>query len=294
MYNCPSDQISLKPNAIPTLIDVPNPHKLLTPKRKPRSRVTSDEIKESKKRMREMPPPSIDETDRIPTTSKAVTSDTIEEAVTYDTQSLAHDCVYKRRYSKARIPILRLHGKIRRMQKKITRTTVKTTVKSKAESSSPKKVHLNATAERFILSQHEYFSRSKRGMRWTDGDKKLTIAIFYKSPSTYKYLRTIFALPSESVIYEGLRQTMETAGICERTLLGLKLKTEGMDPVERCCLITIDGMKVNPCLQYMKDDIVRGYEELGGGQRTNNTATGLSGCHYALRINRKMEAGTNL
>ena len=134
--------------------------------------------------------------------------------------------------------------------------------------------NFNPMLTRFIESQKEYHSRKKRGMRWKSEDIKFAVSIWYKSPSTYEHLGQFFGLPSLSVIYEKLKLTMATAGICPRTLEGLRYKVESMNDIQRTCAIALDGMKLQACLQYMRNDVISGFEELEG-RRTPKIATEL-------------------
>ena len=68
---------------------------------------------------------------------------------------------------------------------------------------------------------------------------------------------------------------MTTSGICQRTIAGIKAIFEHDDSIRGSAILCIDGMKLQSGLQYLANDKISGYEELGKGIRTPNVANEL-------------------
>lgn len=280
MYNCLTDRnSSLRPDAVPTIIDAPNPPKLVTPQRNPPKKRKLDEPSPTSIKSNFTRPQAVIKEAPIISSNDDVLHIMKMEVPTISTSKTPrHNCNYVKKYKAARKTILQLHGRLRRLRLKtktnqdiISKSLSETTLTTRSGEIRPK---FNQVLQRFITSQYEFAAKSIGGMRWTDADKKLAISIYYKSPSAYRFLRTVFNLPCDSVIYETLRETMSSAGLCHRTLAGMQSKCEEMLPRDRNCVLTVDGIKVQPNLQYLKSDIISGFEELNG-QRTSRIATEL-------------------
>ena len=276
MYVNPSDRLSsLTDNAIPTI----HPG-IITPIRRPppKKRKISSPTEKPFKKPLDSPKFSTLFVD-IPTTPTTVITSVSTSSISLNTPQSScnkHTC-YRLKYNQLRKKNLALHGQICRLQKKLNLLKLKT----KPTRISPKKslavlknANFNPILARFVESQHEYYNCRKKGMRWTSSDLKLAISVWYKSPSTYKHLRQFFGLPTMTVIYDKLKLTMAQSGICRRTLEGLRYKVEDLSEIEKSCALAMDGMKIDSCLQYMKNDIISGFEELAG-HRTSIIATEL-------------------
>ena len=88
-------------------------------------------------------------------------------------------------------------------------------------------------------------------MRWSSTDKVIGIAILYKSPQAYHLLRTMFSLPSITVLKNYLCKIKLAPGFVNSTLLFL-LKKHGelMSSIDKHCLIVIDAMCIKSQLKY--------------------------------------------
>lgn len=171
---------------------------------------------------------------------------------------------------------MNVQSKLSRLQKKVKN------MKKNVSPESPNQVNSNMTTisgvfnpvmTNFLKSQEKYSLRRKGGMRWNKEDIKLAIAIYYKSPATYSFLRSHFGLPAPTIIYEEIRLTMKSSGVCQRTIEGIRYKAEGMNSLDRHCSLVLDGLKIDQCLQYLNSDLIAGYEELTNGVRSNRIAS---------------------
>lgn len=110
---------------------------------------------------------------------------------------------------------------------------------------------------------------------WNSQERELSIAIFYKSPSTYLFLRRHgVILPSVSTIRRWISANLFKTGIDEGVKKILKLKCAGMSAKERKCVLAFDEISIKDLFEYNKKlDLVEGFEDLGHLGRAPKTAT---------------------
>ena len=65
---------------------------------------------------------------------------------------------------------------------------------------------------------------SKKGRRFRVQERKFALGILYHSPKTYRYLSSMFMLPSVSALHSWLRKIMFNVGWSKQTLAILKRK----------------------------------------------------------------------
>ncbi|XP_050518971.1 uncharacterized protein LOC126893072 [Diabrotica virgifera virgifera] len=127
----------------------------------------------------------------------------------------------------------------------------------------------------FVNMQFSHKTRSQ----WSHNEKDLALAIYYKSPSCYKFLiRSLnFILPSVKTIQTWLRVIKLRTGLNTSLIDKLKKKAETMDELEKICVLMFDEISLKKKLEYNKlDDIIEGFQDLGALGRTNKlTNTGL-------------------
>lgn len=115
----------------------------------------------------------------------------------------------------------------------------------------------------------------KTTKEWASDEKNLALSIFYKSPSTYKFLRNSknINLPAESSIRRWIGNSKFKTGFNPNVFKQLKIKADTMDEKERYCTLVFDEMKIKHFLEYSKYlDLVEGYEDLGPLGRSNKLA----------------------
>lgn len=109
---------------------------------------------------------------------------------------------------------------------------------------------------------------------WTKAEKKFALSIYYKSPSTYKYMRKQgIVLPGESTVRRLLKSIEYTSGFINDYLNQIKIKVSAMLYTDRKCVILLDEMSILKCIEYNKAlDIIEGFEDLGPLGRSPNYA----------------------
>lgn len=100
---------------------------------------------------------------------------------------------------------------------------------------------------------------------WTKAEKKFALSIYYKSLSTYKYMRKNgIVLPGESTVRRWLKSIEYIPGFIKDYLNQIKIKVSAMTFTDRKCVILLDEMSILKCIEYNKAlDMIEGFEDLG-------------------------------
>lgn len=123
---------------------------------------------------------------------------------------------------------------------------------------------VNSTTYNFILSQVKNQKKKIHGQRYTNDDKILALSIYKQSPKGYKYLSSLFALPSVKTIMCLLRKVPFGPGINYHIIEHLKKIVDRLSPMDRYCTLMFDEMSLEAGLQYDKHkDYVFGLEDFG-------------------------------
>lgn len=132
----------------------------------------------------------------------------------------------------------------------------------------PAKGKVNKITYRFIKTQLEQQHKSSRGRRYSIEDKIFALSLLKQSPSGYKLLKKIFALPSRKTLVNILNKLPFVCGLNEQVLSSLKTAVQQMDEKNRCCCLLFDEMTLSPGLQYdRKNDCLIGFEDVGYEKR---------------------------
>ncbi|CAH1372414.1 unnamed protein product [Tenebrio molitor] len=124
---------------------------------------------------------------------------------------------------------------------------------------------LDPVTVNFFKSQLRNLDKNKYKRTFSLDDKILALAIFKKSPKTYRFLSNLFTLPSAETIRKVVRHIPIKAGICKFLLNIIKIKVNKMkNRREKCCILLFDEMAIKPNLQFNKyEDIVEGFADDG-------------------------------
>lgn len=109
---------------------------------------------------------------------------------------------------------------------------------------------------------------------WSKAEKKIALSIYYKSPSTYKYMRRHgIVLPGESTVRKWLQSIEYIPGFINGYLNQIKIKISSMSYSDRKCVLLHDEMSILKSLEYNKAlDMIEGFEDLGPLGRSSNYA----------------------
>lgn len=124
---------------------------------------------------------------------------------------------------------------------------------------------LNTTTLEFFKSQIKSQTKKPKGRRYSLNDKIVSLSLYKNSPKGYRFLSTIFALPSKKTLTNLLNQVPFN----EHIINNLSHQASKLKPNDRLCSLIFDEMALEPSLTYSKkDDFIYGFENFGNDQQT--------------------------
>jgi len=127
---------------------------------------------------------------------------------------------------------------------------------------------LNLITLEFFKSQIKCQTTKPKGRRYSLQDKLLSLSMFKNSPKGYRFLSTIFALPSKKTLNNLLNRVPFEAGINDHIIKNLTHQASKLKPNDRLCSLVFDEMAIDPSLTYsQKNDLIFGFENFGNNQK---------------------------
>lgn len=112
------------------------------------------------------------------------------------------------------------------------------------------------------LLQHQLKKHKK--VRWNKQAKQTCLSLHFTGPRLYKFLRSIYTLPSVSTLNRFVAHVTLKPGINPGIMKNLKYKVQSMLPVDRKCILLIDEMSIKSGLTYKrKFQSISGFVDLG-------------------------------
>jgi len=127
-----------------------------------------------------------------------------------------------------------------------------------------------------VLAEMQIFHKNISRRPWTQAEKTFSLNLFYKSPTTYKFLRNTqkITLPGITTIKKWIGNSKFRPGFNPAYFKQIEIKVGTMSDQEKYCVIVFDEMKIKSFLEYSKYlDMVEGYEDLGYKGRTTRLAS---------------------
>ena len=104
--------------------------------------------------------------------------------------------------------------------------------------------------------------KSKTGIRYGVQERRFALAVYHHSPKAYKFLSSIFQLPSVSTLHSWLRKIPLSTGWSKPTLAALEKKVETLSKEDTLCGIVFDAMSIREFLHFDKaTDSIIGRED---------------------------------
>ncbi|KAK3921540.1 DNA transposase [Frankliniella fusca] len=129
---------------------------------------------------------------------------------------------------------------------------------------------ISPTSRQILRGELRNFRKKPRGRNWTLDDKLFWLAVFKRSPRSYRFLRQHLTLPCEKSLKTILNQVPLQAGISDVLLSLIKSSVSRMSPLERQCTIMFDEVFLSSHLQLNKKrGCVDGFEDFGNRGRTH-------------------------
>lgn len=121
---------------------------------------------------------------------------------------------------------------------------------------------LNKTTLDFIKTQVNIQHRNPKGRRYTLHDKILSLSIYKTSPKGYRFLSSIFALPSRSTLTSMLSRIPFKPGINLHIQENLKHQSKKLKDIDKKCILIFDEMALSAGLRYdKKNDMILGLQK---------------------------------
>ncbi|XP_045783160.1 uncharacterized protein LOC123879484 isoform X1 [Maniola jurtina] len=112
-----------------------------------------------------------------------------------------------------------------------------------------------------------------KGSRYTDDEKIFALSLYKLSPKCYGFLQKNIRLPSKSTIGSLLNNIPLRPGINEFIFQHLADAAKNKNTMGLQCVLLFDEMAINKNLFFnFHTGVIEGFEDLGGGERTNNVA----------------------
>lgn len=171
-----------------------------------------------------------------------------------------------------------LHSKIQNMKRLLKqKRAIITLLKKTNEKNKNKKINVHRFFEEAkfpsinskALMSMQLLHKNRKS--WSASEKKIALSLYYKSPSTYKYMRSNgIILPAESTVRRWLNSINFSTGFPKIYMEQIKLKTSSMNIQEKKCAILLDEVSIMKSIEYNKVlDEIEGFEDLGTLGRTN-------------------------
>ncbi|CAI6377798.1 unnamed protein product [Macrosiphum euphorbiae] len=115
----------------------------------------------------------------------------------------------------------------------------------------------------------------KKRKPWSPQEKKIALSLYYKSPSTYNYMRKSgIILPGKSTVKRWLNSIHFSTGFPSMYMEQIKLKTSDFTYEEKKCVILLDEVSIMKSIEYNKIlDEIEGFEDLRHLGRTPTFGT---------------------
>ncbi|KAL4103435.1 hypothetical protein QTP88_018812 [Uroleucon formosanum] len=167
---------------------------------------------------------------------------------------------------------IRLQKRCKRLEKllKIKRSTISLLQKKKLSNKKNKisiqrflqEIKFSSITSKSLVSMQ---INHKKRTPWTINEKKLALSIYYKSPTTYEYMRkNKIILPGASTVRRWLNSIHFTTGFSSRYMEQIQLKVSFMSYQEKQCVVLLDEISIMKSIEYNKSkDEIEGYEDLG-------------------------------
>jgi len=123
---------------------------------------------------------------------------------------------------------------------------------------------VNSTTLNFILTQIKIQKRKIEGRRYTLNDKITALSIYKTSPKGYKFLSSLFALPSKKTLSNLLHKIKFHAGVNNHIINNLKYQAEKLEQLDKNCTLLFDEMALGTNIMYdKKNDFIFGFDSFG-------------------------------
>lgn len=127
---------------------------------------------------------------------------------------------------------------------------------------------LNESQCEFIKMQLTNHGRTKHGRRYTVKQKSLCLAFYKQGPKLYRFMETIFVLPTKKTIGRHGATLIFKSGVDYKMLDAIKNAIKDWPEKDKYCSVSWDEVSVDEHLDYNpSQDCIEGFVELVGTKR---------------------------
>ncbi|KAK3928512.1 Transposable element P transposase [Frankliniella fusca] len=138
------------------------------------------------------------------------------------------------------------------------------------ESSVLQEIKISSAARDLLNWEKRNFGKEIRSRRWLLKEKCFVLAIYKRSPKTYRYLRQHFTLPSERTLNNILQEIKLEPGVSPVFLKIFEKKTFNWVQKDKVGVLAFDEVSADAHLSYNHlMDRIDGYEDFGSRGRTH-------------------------
>ena len=104
----------------------------------------------------------------------------------------------------------------------------------------------------------------KTGKRWSQNMKLYCLSIYYKSPSTYRFLKKTFSIPSVRTLQRLFNKGQVTPGFSSSLFKVIEHRVKKMNYKDTFCNLLLDEMSIKEGLSFCSaTDKILGFEDYG-------------------------------
>lgn len=125
---------------------------------------------------------------------------------------------------------------------------------------------LDPVAKYFFTAQLKHAdNKNKRMIYCSEKDKLFAFALYKRSPLIYKFLSSLFNLPSVKILEKGVLNSSIRPGISKTVFDKMKIKVAKMKKrSQKCCILLLSEMSLRPNLSFNKfEDLIEGIVDNG-------------------------------
>ncbi|KAK7169962.1 hypothetical protein R3I94_000258 [Phoxinus phoxinus] len=181
-------------------------------------------------------------------------------------EAAAKEHALKMKIRSLKVQVCKLKAKMREVNR--LKKTRKAGVNKESVMKQMKKL-LPAKAYAFVSTQIHMSQRKAHGFRWTTQDKAFFLSLLHANPKCYRLLFKVFSMPSVRTLQKLMKSIDFKPGFNHTILATMKKAMETTKPMDKVCAIITDEMSLKQAVHYNESaDRIESFEDFGRGLRT--------------------------
>lgn len=144
----------------------------------------------------------------------------------------------------------------------------------------------------FIKMQLHNHRRTMHGRRYTAKQKSLCLAFYKQGPKLYRFMETMFVLPTKKTIGRHSASMLFKSGVDYKMLDAIKNVVKDWPEKDKHCSVSWDEVSVDEHLDYnTSQDCIEGFVELAGARKPSFATHSLTFMARGINISFKQTFG---